>query len=1047
MTNKYLTEEDNKALKERLSKLASKLVAASSPGELQTREQIISETMRILSSFYKDLSEPSFDYLSFYVHQIPLFNDYNQIFNLIEDDLSVSFAELENLELVSLANFNFATTETNRLLARLKAVYSKLNDYILYASHPTKDVSFFVDTFNNILKIDVGSSLLNAEQGNINQEEGIVTLPIDISKTKLIAIKESPIINSNSNGIAGNNQQLNAVHHGSLIDILDNNPDTWFEYERVVSAASDDQQELILDFTINIGEEKIINHIRINPNNFGTKKSVRVERIEISVDGQFYTDIQQYMVGDAQSFVLAPSTSKFAGQGLYTFIPRKVKYIHIVLSQSEPYLIDTASGQKLRYAIGIRDVAIYSVIFKNKGEFISKPFDSAVEIRKIILDVNQNIKEDSKLASIKYSISHDDGQSWRQIRPKSFLGASRETATVPEILSYNNANPVAITTHAPVKTIRFKAMLERNDDAFATEAGDVNKIQISRSELHAVPVAAPFSFQLDKIPLVETIDVIDPLFGSRGLKKVQYVFPSQNAQTFYLPFEGLRRPVKKVLYCSAYHIAPVEASEWAHVSVAGEEWAHSTQSLASYSAGGSVDEQYRLYYLSLVESILHFGNGQDTMAPPTDSIIGVYFDAEELFPSELEDNHVARLNFKTGNDKSQVAIKKYRPIEIASEAIPKNTTVIHLQNKNIQNTTGISCKLGDGNEKTFLNGKDELVTTGDWSIDTDEGVIYLKDPVTSSNHIISYTHQKIDTLAQEDWDWERSDVFNSIVIKESGWETFERREQNILMVNNATSFDLQDLKVVRGTLVLTLTGLTDIDDSDNPFIKEVSFIDGKVELGADILKKLEIIATLTPTGGIASFSLTENITNDSDYVVVFSNTDIFITEQSALPLSSAGDYYIDRNPSSPTYRTVYVKTASSVNIPGEVLYYYANTNYDNSGLYSVDYEYGRVYTQRPMNSTWTLKATYQYTDYRAEYPIARSLSSSVYVVDSATGTITVKDAEILKRKIFPGLATQYYQVNYDYVDSASGELKDLQEYFTPVLRDYTMKVLTKDNVF
>lgn len=244
-------------------------------------------------------------------------------------------------------------SKLNRLNSRLKSVSSQLGDYILFTNTPTKDSIYFSDSFNNINRIDFNSKLINTEQCEINQIEGVITLPVDKSKQIPINITNTPIINSNSNGSIGNNEELGASLNNNINTILDNNSDTWFEYERVLTV--DDNKPLILDLTIDIGEEKIINFLRVNPNNFGTRTSVEILDINTSTNGKDFISIKDeipianFLGQDEENiFILAPSTSKFAGQGFYTFTPRKAKYINLVLKQSTSYIINTTLGlQKL----------------------------------------------------------------------------------------------------------------------------------------------------------------------------------------------------------------------------------------------------------------------------------------------------------------------------------------------------------------------------------------------------------------------------------------------------------------------------------------------------------------------------------------------------------------------------------------------------------------------------------------------------------------------------------------------------------------------------
>ena len=201
--------------------------------------------------------------------------------------------------------------------------------------------------------------------------------------------------------------------------------------------------------------------------NFGTKTVLNIDTLETSLSGDVFTSIKDdipipgYEVEDEVNvFTLAPSTSKYAGQGLYTFTPRKTRYVHIVFRQSEPYRIVTTKGEeKLRYAIGIRDITIKALKFKNKGELISSPLKCPEEIKKAMLEVTQTPVKDSELTNIRYYISHNEGGGWNQIQPKHLTGVSG-TVSVKEILNYNNVSFDSISTKVPVSSLRLKMILE-----------------------------------------------------------------------------------------------------------------------------------------------------------------------------------------------------------------------------------------------------------------------------------------------------------------------------------------------------------------------------------------------------------------------------------------------------------------------------------------------------------------------------------------------------------------------------------------------------------
>lgn len=1086
-SNKYLVPDKSVLLQKKLEAISDKIQKATSSTEFQTEEQYLFEVIKVISEFYESINQPQLttkliEHIR--VDDLPDADLYNLLWQKVIDDLTAVFLELENVGDLTVANFNFITTENNRITARLKSVSSKLGDFILYSVNPTKDALFFRDSFNDLSKIEVNSGLLNKPENTVNQTEGTVTLPIDRAQQSLVIVKQTPIINPNSNGQVGNNNETEAPFNGDISKILDNNPDTWFEYERVTLGSTDTKEPLILDLTINLGEETVINHIRINPNNFGTKTVIGIDTIETSLDGEVYTNIKDdipiagFVVGDEENvFTLAPSTSKFAGQGLYTFTPRKAKYVHLVLSQTEPFVIDTPAGERLRYAIGIRDIDIRGFKYLPEGEIISRPFETVDEIRKVSVEANQNPAEFSELAVVKYFVSPDDGASWHEIQPRNFPGISGVT-TVPEVLTFNGPEATSIVTAAPVRSIRVKLQLKREDDLFVEGSSTFHKRKVSKSELHQVPQDSPFTLQLEQSPVADSIIVVDTLFGSRGLPEAQYILghasDKLSVRKYRLPFSNLPRPVRKVSDDATpptYHVEPVPSSEWFHLEAGGEEWTQATQPLASYTLDFDDLNSYKLFSLHVNKGVVVFGDGvTNTLLPSPDQPIGIYFDAERLYPGPTDDDHVAQLDFVTSNNKDDFIIKRYDPEEDATELLPRKATVVRLGQENITSVSGIAESLSelgyDSAAQEFVNGKDEITETTQWSVDTEKGIIYLGSPTSSiKDTSITYTFQPFAQLTNDDWDWATQDLLrDSVSIKESGWKTIAVESEDLATNQNVKVIDLANLSVVDGSIQysLTISGVeVTKEDPAYPFFKEVPFVDGRSEIPIDVIKTTEVIPALGT--GVVSFELRENIsTNTADHKVAFTKKNIFVSRKSFAGspdnLTTVGDYAIDRDDTSPTYGTVRVLTDSNIRKPGKVTYYYVSPNFAENGLYSVDYKLGRIYTQRPIDplgsGAWELQLNYEYTDYRAEYRIARLIDTKAYQVDVTNNTITFKDSEMLKFMNIPHDGGQgrfpllpFYLVNYDYVSETREDIDELRDLFSPVVKDYAIRILTKGNIF
>jgi len=133
-----------------------------------------------------------------------------------------------------------------------------------------------------------------------------------------------------------------------------------------------------------------------------------------------------------------------------------------------------------RFAIGIRDINMYSYIFDETSEIVSKPYFSPKPIEKLVLRVDEQVPKvfysSDDLANtendwIKYFVSVDDGSSWYRISPLNHMLTISEDGVnrVPEVINVNSDitgedrdNPLSyIDTGAPVYEVRFKAFLSR----------------------------------------------------------------------------------------------------------------------------------------------------------------------------------------------------------------------------------------------------------------------------------------------------------------------------------------------------------------------------------------------------------------------------------------------------------------------------------------------------------------------------------------------------------------------------------------------------------
>jgi hypothetical protein len=1037
LLNSQLTNVSAKLLVNKLGVLARRLQEKSSPSGLNTSlttfEEVLSEAIKTLTTFYGSLTSPGFTGWYPLMDTEPSPEDFNVALNQVYDDLDVVFSEFENIEEVALGNFNYITSRLNRLNHKAKQVSSLLSDYILYADYATKDAIFFGDTFTSTSRIEVNSSLLNSDQCEINQVEGIVTLPIDRAKQKKILIKELPVINASSNGTSGNSQEIDKVFNGDISVILDGNADTWFEYERVVPA--DDSVPLVLDLTILLSKPEVINFIRINPNNFGTRTQIEVLNVDTSVDGKEFISIKDdipiadWVIEDEENlFTLAPSTSKYAGQGLYTFTPRKAKYIRLNLRQSTPYIIETTDGQMFRYAIGLRDIHIEAQPYKASGEIISSKYTSLDEIKKVVLLSNQNplASINSSLASVDHYVSPDDGVTWYPIRPKESSGEANITQTVPELINFNTIDSGSVTTQLPVYTLRYKALLKRNSASFIEGNSDLAQVKEFTTELHKPPTTTPFSILASKSPIEGTMKVIDPGYGSRGKDGVAFTIATGMgaAGIYQLPFT-IKKPFVKA-YSSNWYLDTTGDEE---VYINGIQWTKGNPLTA-----GSTDKVFSIDY---DRKTIRFGDGTNGQAVETGSLISLRLGRERLYPASVEP-HAAKLDYPTVRDQKEVDVYYVEPTKSETRTLQKgskihqlNTWVAASPTPIFSNTTIFDTIV------SYINGSSELDATGKYSIDYEKGVVYSYDRTsTTTDTTVTYSYTPVTLLSEDDWSFDDgSGVASSININTSAWKTHTITTPETIPTG-VKYFNLANLSIVQGSLSFA-------GSYSGVFDKEVPFVDGKIEL-AGVIKTTEAVPDLSGGAGNVTFTLNLKISTDTSFKVAFSNTSTFVTEVPGSP-AAPGEYQINR---STRVVTVNISGATATDL-GTVTYYYMNPNALLTGRYSVNYITGEIYTYTSTVSSTTV--SYQYTFYTARYPIAREISDDNWELDKVSRKVILKDREILASQrtlqlTATGSRDKYYQIMYQYVKSTRENVSELEPYFSPMLKDYALKIITSSRL-
>jgi hypothetical protein len=119
--------------------------------------------------------------------------------------------------------------------------------------------------------------------------------------------------------------------------------------------------------------------------------------------------------------------------------------------------------------------------------------------------------------------------------------------------------------------------------------------------------------------------------------------------------------------------------------------------------------------------------------------------------------------------------------------------------------------------------------------------------------------------------------------------------------------------------------------------------------------------------------------------------------------------------------------------------------------WSVDYKNGEVFLSNSASFT-SLSFNYSWANFTAKYRIARDLKiNEDYTVDVPNKQVKIKDKEFFKyletSHVTKSGRAGHYLINYDYVSETRENIGELKDYFTPVVKDYMLKLLRSGGVF
>jgi hypothetical protein len=570
--------------------------------------------------------------------QIPDLFAYKMALSQLEIDLNLLYSQAGTLGGFVVDNFNEVQALVQEIQAKVARVKSLLADYRIYSLRPQKGFFYFGDTFNDLAKVDPNKGLLTKDMCSFDAEAGITTLPLEQENVREI---KQVVINVESNGVAGNNNEYGVPRHNNIRDLFDGNPDTWYEYERV----GEFTPPLVLSLTLVLGKAEVVNNIRIVSVNFGTKTWPTLRILDTSEDGKDFISVDQDLPlvdwgteTEEDLFVLGPGT-KLSGTSSFFFTPRKAKYIRMIIEQPSSYIIDTVNATKERWAIGLKEVQVRGLSFKDSGEFISKDFVSSSAIMKVAIATNQTPGEGSTIGAVTHSFSLDTGQSWNDLAPMQF-----SRSDLQEIV---NTEDLVSAGESGSNVIKYRCGMSRLTEGFANAGLGAQEEDFS--EMLSFPENPPYLFSLKNVPVSGSLQLINPLGGECAEEPTTPYFvglvPTLEEEQIVmgLPFDNLDDLTIRV---------KVGLTEWSRARTLAYE--------------GSIGKE--CFMIDQKARTLNFGDGSITSQPKPGQPVYLWFDRERLL---LEPGNpiATKLRFPSTGIKSKVNIYREGPKELVQQEV------------------------------------------------------------------------------------------------------------------------------------------------------------------------------------------------------------------------------------------------------------------------------------------------------------------------------------------------------------------------------------------
>jgi hypothetical protein len=918
--------------------------------------------------------------------------DTEQYMNLYR--LEVTAARLKSIIQQYIDYFNLQQTALLAAYGALRRIRQKRAALKFWNKEECKWA--FTESFLNLDGIDSKKS--GQVACSIDTVQGVCTLPVlSRAELRIASLK----IDKGSNGVPGNSDLVVQTNNNQIRFLLDNDPATWFEYEKL------DSGPLYLNLKITLVSEAVVNALTIWPASLSTGYQYEVVDIFFNRSGKETVSLRETLrqVVPDDFFIIKSSGNDSCWT--VSFLPVTCTSISIRLQQKDYYLIDVfnrdlASSKRHRYAIGLKGLGVLQCRYAKSGSLSSKAVGLPSNLYAFSCQADIFPKNEI-LCAVGVGASTDSGNTW-----------SNDLLELPQ-----DVGPLSLVRDNSTELL-WNLSLERKDSAFSSVSsltGEALSFSVDSILRTALPTHSPLSIALPSKPLNGEVHVIQPKVMRRLADKqhaLRIGTGTDAGMIFRLP--------------ASLPSLGIEPDELV-VYVNGEEWT-------------PVDDES-----ALDEGFYFLANDQESISfdyhLPEKASVKVGAKEEMMLLEERSDGYYCFLKEAFDPTPETITIHHLPAIPLrVSTPLPRGRTVIPLGYKYLdEDNFSITTELGT--TYTAVADRASLVLDTDYYLDPVSGILYLKTALPDATRAI-FPHSTPSKVRRSDIEV----VFDGAVpvgvrISRDALQLHEqtdtakgtlKKRLNVVSGTMETRTDtlststygqtLSYTYVVKGTVSVgpELMGYT----SDHTPPEELEFVDGHSEfLGLKQMNEEYTSETAADAFGRANFKLSAGAAWYSKYNAVFSDTTYFATLMGSLAgVTVAGRYYID--PATGDV-AVYVGVGGTLPADIQVQYSYRDPDYDSSNKFSVDYERGHLYTSEPISSG--VPISYKAASYKMGYDIGLVVEG--WTLDEGKNIVTVPTESLSP---INGLVKVMWACS-----TAEEDMTSLSNFFSPILYGLTFR--------